>query len=55
MYFILNLATLQLVIKRIKKIKEELKFNSNSRVFLINTEGDTDQENYRAICWDGAY
>lgn len=34
-------------------LKKSIKLTSASRVLLINTEGDTDPENYRAICWDG--
>ena len=29
--------------------------NRNSRVLLINTEGDTDPARYRSIVWDGEY
>lgn len=34
---------------------ESIQLNTTSRVLLINTEGDTDSENYRAIVWDGKY
>ncbi len=36
-------------------LREKLGFNSESRVLLISTEGDTDRENYRRIVWDGAH
>ena len=36
-------------------IKEKLGLNEHSRILFFNTEGDTDQENYRSIVWDGAY
>lgn len=39
----------------LKVLKEELKLNASSRLLFINTEGDTDPENYRAICWDGKF
>ena len=39
--------------KNNRSIRENLKLTPNSRVLLINTEGDTDPENYRKIVWDG--
>ncbi|MCY9511705.1 diaminopropionate ammonia-lyase [Paenibacillus larvae] len=36
-------------------LKESLGLDSASRVLFINTEGDTDPQNYRKICWDGMY
>ena len=36
-------------------IKQALGLDENSRVLFFSTEGDTDQENYRAIVWDGKY
>lgn len=36
-------------------LKEALQLNTTSRVLLINTEGDTDVENYREIMWHGKY
>jgi diaminopropionate ammonia-lyase len=38
-----------------KELKEQLKLDKNSKILFFNTEGDTDQENYRKIVWDGAY
>lgn len=38
---------------KLAELKEKLGFDSNSRVLFISTEGDTDQENYRRIVWDG--
>lgn len=38
-----------------KHIKDELQLNENSRVLFFSTEGATDQENYRAVVWDGKY
>ncbi len=38
-----------------KEIKDQLQLNENSRVLFFSTEGDTDQENYQAIVWDGKY
>jgi len=39
----------------LKWLKDELKLNKNSKVLFFNTEGDTDQENYKKILWDGEY
>lgn len=36
-------------------LKEKLELNEKSRVLFFSTEGDTDQENYKAIVWDGKY
>lgn len=36
-------------------MKEKLGLNETSRVLFFSTEGDTDQENYKAIVWDGKY
>lgn len=36
-------------------VREKLGLNQDSRVLFFNTEGDTDQENYRSIVWNGAY
>lgn len=40
---------------RYRQLKDTLQLNSASRVLLINTEGDTDKENYRQIVWHGKY
>ncbi|GED16602.1 diaminopropionate ammonia-lyase [Aneurinibacillus migulanus] len=37
------------------ELKKLLALDSSSRVLVINTEGDTDPENYRKVCWDGMY
>ena len=36
-----------------KEIVEKLKFNKDSLVFMINTEGNTDPIDFRRIIWDG--
>lgn len=36
-------------------LKKELGIDENSILLFFNSEGDTDQENYRRIVWDGAY
>jgi diaminopropionate ammonia-lyase len=36
-------------------LKEILKLNEDSVILFFNTEGDTDQENYRRIVWDGIH
>lgn len=35
--------------------KHDLGLDDNSRILLINTEGDTDAEHYRKIVWEGLY
>ena len=40
---------------KLQDIKDKLKINEDSVLLFFNTEGDTDQENYRKIVWDGAY
>ncbi|MFO1443704.1 diaminopropionate ammonia-lyase [Bacillus sp. Bva_UNVM-123] len=41
--------------QKVENICYELGLNANSRVLLINTEGDTDPAFYRKIVWEGAY
>lgn len=36
-------------------LRDELGLGSDARILCISTEGDTDQNNYRSIVWDGAY
>ncbi len=36
-----------------KDLKEALKLDSNSRVLMFSTEGDTDPENWRNVVWGG--
>jgi diaminopropionate ammonia-lyase len=36
-----------------KDLKEALKLDSNSRVLIFSTEGDTDPENWRNVVWGG--
>ena len=36
-------------------LREKLALNEHSRVLFFSTEGDTDQENYKSIVWDGKY
>lgn len=36
----------------LKNVKEQLGLNKKSRVLLINTEGDTDPENYQRVMYD---
>ncbi len=35
--------------------RKELGLDDNSVIFMVNTEGDTDPEGYRAIVYDGKY
>ena len=50
-------STLGLAVEALENpdLRRKLKLDENSRVLCISTEGDTDQENYRRIVWDGAY
>lgn len=41
--------------RRFQEMKQAVGLNENSVVFCISTEGDTDQEHYRHIVWDGWY
>ena len=41
--------------EHLTEIKQELKIDEKSVLLFINTEGDTDKENYRRIIWDGLY
>ncbi|MDR2277688.1 MAG: diaminopropionate ammonia-lyase [Vagococcus sp.] len=36
-------------------LKAQLQLDQNSTILCISTEGDTDQENYRKIVWDGLF
>jgi len=40
---------------RYAEVKEKLGLGEDSRALFFSTEGDTDQDNYRSIVWDGAY
>ncbi len=39
----------------LKNCKEQIGLDENSSIVLISTEGDTDEENYRKVVWEGAY
>jgi len=39
----------------LKKARDCIALNNDSKVLLFSTEGDTDQEKYRSIVWDGEY
>ncbi len=39
----------------LSELKDKLQIDASSVLLFFNTEGDTDQENYRKIVWDGAY
>lgn len=41
--------------EKYKELKEAINLTSDSRVLVINTEGNTDTEVYRRIVWDGDY
>jgi diaminopropionate ammonia-lyase len=36
-------------------LREQLQLNENSRVLLINTEGNTDPDYFRNVVWDGVF
>lgn len=51
-----GLGLLSILMKpEFKKEQDELGLNSDSKVLLFSTEGDTDPDSYRRIVWDGAY
>lgn len=39
----------------LKEWKEKMQINEDSVLLFISTEGDTDQENYKNIVWNGGY
>ncbi|MFL0267101.1 diaminopropionate ammonia-lyase [Candidatus Clostridium radicumherbarum] len=41
--------------EKYKELKEVINLTSDSKVLVINTEGNTDTEVYRRIVWDGDY
>nr|WP_126424782.1 diaminopropionate ammonia-lyase [Brevibacillus marinus] len=41
--------------ERLKELRDALQLNADSRILLINTEGDTDPQHYRKVVWDGLY
>jgi diaminopropionate ammonia-lyase len=41
--------------ENLKGLKEQLKLDENSKILVINTEGDTDPDNYLKIVWDGEH
>ena len=36
-----------------EELRKKMKFDSNSLVFMVNTEGNTDPKHFRQIIWDG--
>ena len=38
-----------------RELKEKLGLNEDSVVLLFSTEGDTDFDHYRRVCWDGLW
>jgi diaminopropionate ammonia-lyase len=36
-------------------LREQLQLNENSRVLLINTEGNTDPDYFRNVVWEGVF
>lgn len=41
--------------KGLQKMRDMIGIDAGAKVLLFSTEGDTDQENYRNIVWNGAY
>lgn len=39
----------------LREMRAAMGIGTDSKVLCISTEGDTDQENYRKIVWDGSY
>jgi diaminopropionate ammonia-lyase len=52
-----GIGILSLILEKgnLKDIAEKLNINKDSRILIISTEGDTDQDNYRKVVWDGQY
>lgn len=38
---------------RLKELRHSLQLNSHSKILMINTEGDTDPDQYRRVVWEG--
>ncbi|NLC63372.1 MAG: diaminopropionate ammonia-lyase [Thermoanaerobacterales bacterium] len=51
----LGVASLILERREFEEVKDRLGLNQNSRILVINTEGDTEPELYRKIVWDGLF
>lgn len=51
----IGLISILLQNQEYKEAVDQLKLDENSRVLIINTEGDTDPADYRRIVWDGHY
>ncbi len=51
----IGLLSLLMEKSEFKPAKEQLGFDSNSRILVLNTEGDTDPDNFTGIVWDGKY
>lgn len=49
----MGLLSLMLEKEELKEQREKLRLDSNSRVLIISTEGDTYPKGYREIVWDG--
>jgi diaminopropionate ammonia-lyase len=49
----LGVLSLLMEINELKKLKEKLQLDQNSTLLFFNTEGATDEINYRKIVWDG--
>lgn len=41
--------------KNLADMKEKIGLDEKSVILFVNTEGDTDRDNYRRIVWDGLY
>ena len=44
-----------LTLPELSDIRAQLGLDASSRLLFLSTEGATDRENYRRICWDGLY
>ena len=51
-----TLSTLKHIMlnSELKKLKKQLKLDENSKVLLINSEGNTDPLNFRKLVWEGS-
>jgi len=51
-----TLSTLKHIMldSKLAKLKEQLRLDENSKVLLINSEGNTDPLNFRKVVWEGS-
>ncbi len=50
-----GLVSLLMMSNDLEELRDQLQLNEQSRVLVINTEGDTDPVHYRQVVWNGKY